>query len=214
MTEKESFVFYKSFYESIRSLDNETKLEIFEAICNYSLYENEPEFKSEVSKAIFTLIRVNLDKAEARYRASIENGKKGGAPKGNQNAKKKQPKNNLEQPRNNLNYNLNDNLNDNYNISSIYEEIQNNYKNNLNQNDFELIDGVIENYPLEKWKEAIEISKQNGGRSIKYLLQVLYNPLKNTPTNRKQIKPKWLDMDLSNKEEEEIEDKFGLELDF
>lgn len=77
---KESFIFYKSFYESIQSLENEYQLEIYNAICSYSLYGEEPKEMSSVAKAIFTLIKANLDSANKRYLASVENGKKGGNP--------------------------------------------------------------------------------------------------------------------------------------
>ena len=77
---KESFIFYKSFYESIKSLDKESQLEIYNAICTYSLYGEEPKEMSSVAKAIFTLIKANIDSANKRYLASVENGKKGGNP--------------------------------------------------------------------------------------------------------------------------------------
>ena len=77
---KESFIFYKSFYESIKSLDKESQLEIYNAICTYSLYGEEPKEMSPVAKAIFTLIKANIDSANKRYLASVENGKKGGNP--------------------------------------------------------------------------------------------------------------------------------------
>lgn len=77
---KESFVFYRSFYESISKLDDKSKLEIFTAICEYSLNEKELEL-STVADAIFTLIKPNIDSANRRYVASVKNGKKGGRPK-------------------------------------------------------------------------------------------------------------------------------------
>lgn len=111
---KDSFVFYRSFYESINSLDKDTQLEIFKAICEYSLNDEIKEL-SPVAKAIFTLIKPNIDSATKRYNASVENGKKGGRPKKNENLKK--PKENLEEtqskPNENLNVDVDDNVNDN-----------------------------------------------------------------------------------------------------
>ena len=120
---RESFIFYASFYDAIKELPNELRLEIFDAVCEFSLNGKEPELTG-VARAIFTLIRPQIAANFARY----EGGCKGGAPKGNQNARKhkqletteeptdnqettiKQPKNNLKQP--NENDNVNDNVND------------------------------------------------------------------------------------------------------
>lgn len=96
---KDSFVFYRSFYESIKCLDEEVQLEIYNAICEYSLNDVEVEL-SPIANAIFTLIKPNVDNANARYKASVENGKKGGRPRKNENLEK--PNQNLEKPRHNL----------------------------------------------------------------------------------------------------------------
>ena len=76
---KDSFVFYASFYEAIKDLPQEIQLELYTAICKYSLYGEQSEL-SVIAKSIFTVIKPNIDKATARYTASIENGKKGGRP--------------------------------------------------------------------------------------------------------------------------------------
>lgn len=115
--------FYESFYEGLKELDPETRLEFFEAIVEYGLYGYEPEYTG-LKTAYWKQIKTSIASAQARYEASVNNGKKGGAPKGNQNARK-QPKstqNNLEQPNsteNNLNDNdnVNNNVNDNKNIN-------------------------------------------------------------------------------------------------
>ena len=41
--QQESFVFYKSFYESIDGLPEKNQLELLKTICEYSLYRNEPQ---------------------------------------------------------------------------------------------------------------------------------------------------------------------------
>jgi len=88
----------------------------------------------------------------------------------------------------------------------IYEAILT-FKSNLTPTDYEMINEVIDKYSLEQFKEAIEISKSNNAKTIKYLLQVLKNPIKN---KKVVIRPKWLDedikgVDLSLNEEEERE---------
>ena len=127
MENVESFVFYRSFYESIKMIeDNEIKNELYNAICEYALNGVEIEVSNK-TKPFFILIKPQLD---ANYERMV-NSKKGGAPKGNQNAKKekqpkvdskKQPKqpmvvleNQQKQPNKNNNYNLNNNYNNNSN---------------------------------------------------------------------------------------------------
>lgn len=75
----------------------------------------------------------------------------------------------------------------------------------LTPSDYELLNGVIDNYSIEEIKEAIDISKSKNAKSIKYLLQVLKNPIKKVV-----IRPKWFGkdikgVDLSLNEEEERE---------
>lgn len=116
---KESFVFYRSFYEAIKDLKTKDKLQVYEAICELSL--NQKEIKlTGMSATIFKLIKPQILANYERY----ENGKKGGAPIGNQNARKT-TKNNLwsfskttkKQPNENDNVNENVNDNDNENVS-------------------------------------------------------------------------------------------------
>lgn len=125
---RESFVFYASFYEAIKELPEETQLELYTAICKYSLYGELPDL-SPVSRALFTVIKPNIDTATARYIASVENGKKGGRPPKAQTQPK--PSENPAKPNNNpditqtkpsenlsVDVNVNDNDNVNANVES------------------------------------------------------------------------------------------------
>ena len=95
----DSFVFYKSFYEAIKSMPDEAEqAKAYKYICEYVFEEKEPR-ENNFARAMFYMVKVDIANANKRYNASVENGKKGGAPKGNQNAKK-QPKNNLESTEN------------------------------------------------------------------------------------------------------------------
>lgn len=100
----DSFTFFTSYYESIRTLSTKkAKLLLFETICKYALYGEEPEELPAEILGRFVSMKPNIDASIKRRKASVINGSKGGAPTGNQNARK-QPKNNLtEQPNNNLN---------------------------------------------------------------------------------------------------------------
>lgn len=97
---RDTFIFYRSFKESMSDLSDKDKLIMYEAISDYSLDLKEPKLTG-FPKALFSLIRPILDANIQRWK----NGRKGGAPIGNLNAKK-QPENNQEttekQPENNL----------------------------------------------------------------------------------------------------------------
>lgn len=79
-------------------LDDKDFRECFMKIRDYALEGIDEESTSSNINIIMALVKPNLDAARRRYMASVENGKKGaeygklgGAPKGNQNARKKQP---------------------------------------------------------------------------------------------------------------------------
>ena len=131
--ERESFVFYRSFYEGIKELPRDIQGEVLTAIMEYGLNGVTTENQKPITKAMFALIKPQLDANNQRF----ENGKNGGAPKGNQNARKqpknnqetteKQPKNNQKQPKNNqkqpnVNDNVNVNDNDDKDASAITDE--------------------------------------------------------------------------------------------
>lgn len=132
---KDSYVFYRSYYEAITELPDNEQLKLFKAITEFGL--NNEEIKLDgISKVLFTLIKPNIKSSNARYQASIENGKRGGNPnfkKGQRNpyyAQKDNLKDNLaDNPTNNLNededYNVNYNVNINESESSaeITDEI-------------------------------------------------------------------------------------------
>ena len=96
--EKRSFVFYDSFLEAMKHLNDAEFRECVLKIRDYALEGVDEESSSPMVNVIMELAKPNLDSARRRYMASVENGKKGaeygklgGAPKGNQNARKKQP---------------------------------------------------------------------------------------------------------------------------
>ena len=116
---RDSFIFYKSFRDALQEVSEDVRLQIYDAIVDYSLgITDKIEFRG-IAKIAWLLIKPQLDANIKRYK----NGSKGGAPKGNQNARKtteKQPKNNQrlnektteKQPNKNVNENENVNEND------------------------------------------------------------------------------------------------------
>jgi len=115
MKERDSFIFYRSFYESILELPEDNQKDLLLAIANYSLNFKEPELKG-LSKAVWILIKPQLDANNKRY----ENGTKGGRPK-----TKKKPNNNQNKTKSEPNKNVN--VNKNENILEINSEWRNNF---------------------------------------------------------------------------------------
>lgn len=91
MNEIKGFTFYKNYYELVKYLPDGERLQLLDAIFKYMFDGEEPEFEG-LLYGIWINIKMPLDNSKS----NIENGKKGGAPKGNTNASKttqKQPKN-------------------------------------------------------------------------------------------------------------------------
>ena len=115
--EKRSFVMYDSFLSAMKHLNDAEFRECVLKIRDYALEGIEEESEYPMVNVIMSLAKPNLEAARRRYEASVENGKKGaeygklgGAPRGNQNARKKQP---LKQP---LNVNVDDNADKDENV--------------------------------------------------------------------------------------------------
>jgi hypothetical protein len=111
---RDSFIFYRSFFEAVSELPDINKLEIYDAIFEYSLNFKEPKLKG-LSKTIFILIKPQLEANIKKF----NNGAKGGRPsnKNKQKETKTKPKRNLSITKTKANVNDNVNVNDNYNVN-------------------------------------------------------------------------------------------------
>jgi DNA-binding MarR family transcriptional regulator len=82
------------------------------------------------------------------------------------------------------------------NIERYIEEIEQ-FKPVLTSSDYEIIQKIANKYSLEQVKQALAISKQNNAYSIKYLLQVLVNGIKEkSPIKSPSNVPEWLNRDI------------------
>ena len=112
---RDSFVFYRSFYDAIKDLPRDVQGEIYTAIMEYSLYGKETENLKPIARSVFTLMKPQIDVNNK----SFENGKKGGRPKsgnepdGNQEETKEKPSNNQSETKSKPNVNDNVNANEN-----------------------------------------------------------------------------------------------------
>lgn len=94
---RDSFVFYRSFFEALQDVPIEERACIYDAICAYSLNDTGPKLTG-MQLAIFKLIRPNIDANKRKY----ENGKKGaGYGKKGGRPKKNNPKETPNKPQDN-----------------------------------------------------------------------------------------------------------------
>ena len=216
--ERNSFIFYKSFYESIKELTKEEQIQIYNAIFEYEFSGKIIELKG-VCKSVFTLILPQLEANNKRY----INGCKGGAPKGNQNATKNKTKNNQKTTKKQPNENENENEND-ITTSNIYEFVEENFGRTLSPLEYEKINSWLLSFDEDIIKYAIEVSVMNGKRAFNYADGILknwkgcnYKTLGEIKQNEKEIEqdkvPSWFGKDIkriemTKEEQEEIEEMF------
>lgn len=114
---RDSFIFYRSFFETFTKLPREERLDLFEAVCNYALNDSDPADMSGVGDAIFTLLKPQLDANTRKYENGLKGGRPSGdkKPNGNQTETKTKPNGNQTKSKPKRNDNVNDNVNENEN---------------------------------------------------------------------------------------------------
>ena len=81
---RKGFMFYKTFDESLETLPEEEQKTMYRAIVKYGLYRIDPQL-SGFCASLWKLIKPALDSSWKNY----YNARKGGAPLGNQNARRR-----------------------------------------------------------------------------------------------------------------------------
>ncbi len=181
---RDSFIFYRSFYEAIKEIPAEEQLQVYKAISIYAL-EQEEIGLSGIAKAIFSLIKPQLDANYKKY----ENGKQS---KSKTKANYKQNESKTETNVNdNENVNVNENNNDNKSDSCIdgsqnasescvdgLQSIVDFYENNiglLSPYGLEIIKSYLEKMPADVVIYAIQISIEANKKTIQYIKGILNN---------------------------------------
>lgn len=182
--EKESFVFYRSFFEALQDLKDKERLQMYDAICNLALNEQDTELKG-ITKTMFTLIKPQILSNTKKYKdgqKGAEYGKLGGRPK-----KEKTPVGLLEKTPN-VNENVNENVNDNENVNANVnvsdscvdglQKIFGFYENNitlLTPYSAELLTDFYENMGQELVLLAMQKAVEANKRTIQYVKGILNN---------------------------------------
>lgn len=172
---RESFIFYKTFYDCIKNLPQKSQNKIYSSVCEYVFFGKIIELNG-LENGIFSMIKAQLDANNRR----CSNGKNGGRPRKNaiSETDDKKPmvlkndvkiktngfENNTENKNQRLskddvqkkpNENVNDNVNENVNVE----------KESKKEKEIAIIDSMIDSYNiseplLEKVKEWLDYKKQ------------------------------------------------------
>lgn len=176
---RDSFIFYRSFYEAISELPKENQADSYNAIMRYALDQEEIELTG-ISKAIFSLVKPQLDANYKKY----ENGKQ---KKSKTEAKQKQTKskkatNVNENENENVNENVNVNVNDNDKVSDScvdgLQKIIDFYNENIGlitPYGVEVLEDYSKDMPTDLIIYAMQISVEANKRTIKYIKAILNN---------------------------------------
>ncbi len=174
---RDSFIFYRSFYEAISELPKENQADSYNAIMRYALDQEEIELTG-ISKAIFSLVKPQLDANYKKY----ENGKQ---KKSKTEAKQKQTKSkkvtNVNENEN-VNENVNVNVNDNDKVSDScvdgLQKIIDFYNENIGlitPYGVEVLEDYSKDMPTDLIIYAMQISVEANKRTIKYIKAILNN---------------------------------------
>lgn len=172
---RDSFIFYRSFYEAISELPKENQADSYNAIMRYALDQEEIEL-TRISKAIFSLVKPQLDANYKKY----ENGKQ---KKSKTEAKQKQTKSKkVTNVNENENVNDNVNVNDNDKVSDScvdgLQKIIDFYNENIGlitPYGVEVLENYSKDMPTDLIIYAMQISVEANKRTIKYIKAILNN---------------------------------------
>lgn len=176
---RDSFIFYRSFYEAISELPKENQADSYNAIMRYALDQEEIELTG-ISKAIFSLVKPQLDANYKKY----ENGKQ---KKSKTEAKQKQTKS-KKVTNVNVNENVNDNVNVNVNVNDNdkvsdscvdgLQEVVEFYNQNIGlitPHGLEVLEDYAKEMPIDLIIYAMQISVEANKKTIQYIKAILNN---------------------------------------
>ncbi|MBR1555408.1 MAG: hypothetical protein IJ644_08465 [Oscillospiraceae bacterium] len=217
---KKSFILYLDRKKELDMLSDEQAGKIFKAVYQYAEDGTESEFDELVLNVIFSVFRSQIDMNAEKYaeicKKRAEYGKKGGAPKGNQNASKKEESDKTsislyEQANQPDNENANENDNDNENAN---ENVNANVNENVNDNDiFSSGDTPEPPESVTAQKENFDFSEQDFSHLVeKYtqnpeLQQALSDFIDYRKKGRKKFTLKAMELNLEKLDEIASDDR-------
>lgn len=184
---RDSFIFYRSFYEAIEEVDAETQVAIYNAICRKALYDEDTTLNG-TAKILYTLIKPQLDANNKRY----SDGRKGGRPKKETNGYREKETSGYKNKKPNNNENENENVNVNENVvvesdsrvggshqsGSCVDEVVKFYEQNfgtLSPFIFETLNGYRSDFTDDIIIYAMQLAVEAGAKTINYIKAILNN---------------------------------------
>ena len=176
---KNSFVFYDSFLSAMKHLGDAEFRECVLKIRDYALEGVDEESSSPMVNVIMAMAKPNLDSAKRRYMASVENGKKGaeygklgGAPKGNQNARKNNPQSTPKRPLDvDVNEDVEEDVNKEVNVNG--DDVDNPSGSIGFQSSFSNSSISFQEEEIENDSERLEEEEENNERNLGFDLKGL-----------------------------------------
>lgn len=161
---RDSFIFYRSFFEATKTLTTEQAADLYYAICSYALDRKELELEP-VQKALFSLIKPQLDANHKRWENGCKKKQKVSKPEAKRKQKRSKPEANV-----NVNVNVNDNVNVNEKVYRKFAHLH------INLDDYEKL---VNEFSSEKVIDILDqIENYKGNTKYKNLYLTAKNWLK------------------------------------
>lgn len=187
MMNRDSFIFYRSFYEAIKEVDTETQVALYDAICKKALYDEETTLEG-TAKILYTLIKPQLDANNKRY----SDGQKGGRPKKETSGFEEVKTTGYKKKKPNNNENVNENENENENVvekgdgcvdgslqfGSCVDGIVKFYEENIGMitpHEFEVLDSYRADFNDDVIIYALKLQVEKRATGVAYAKAILNN---------------------------------------
>jgi len=203
--EKNSFVFYRSFYEALQDLNAKDRLKTYDAICNLALNDIDTELKG-IASTMFKLIKPQVIANTERY----VNGKKGGRPKKETTGSNKKETSGYEnkkttgyetkKPNVNGNENVNENVNGNEN-GNVFGLFETEFCRTISPIEIDMINQWEKEHSEPVIKLALKEAVKNNARNFHYVEAILNNWKANRIRNEAEA------LEYMAKREKEIKSK-------
>lgn len=172
--ERDSFIFYRSFYEAAQELNQRDRMKFYDALFDLALNGKEIELKGP-AKAVLISVTPQIVANNIRY----QNGSKGGRKKGEKKETKTKPKKNQNETETKPNENeecrmkmKNENDNENDNVIGLFElELG----RTLSPFEMGMILELEKVYKKDVLRMALKEAVRNGKRTINYIEGILRN---------------------------------------
>lgn len=174
---KDSFVFYRSFYEALQDLNDKDRLKLYDATCNLALNGEDTNLKG-IAGTVFKLIKPQVMANTKRY----VDGKKGGRPKKETTGYKNKKTTGFEteettgydskKPNVNENVNENVNVNENDNVLVFFED---EFARTLSPLEIDLILQWEKEHGEAIVKLALKEAVKHNAKNMRYIEVILNN---------------------------------------